>query len=53
MQILGPLDMHFDAVVVKIKTFLLVFRLALAILCLSISLDVPNYPVVFVFNIGD
>ena len=32
MQILGLLDMHFEAVVVKVKTFLLLFRLALAIL---------------------
>ena len=32
MQILGLLGMHFDAVVVEVKTFLL-FRLALAILC--------------------
>ena len=29
---LGLLGMHFDAVVVKVKTFLLLFRLALAIL---------------------
>ena len=27
------MDMYFDAVVVKVKTFLLLFRLALAILC--------------------
>ena len=33
MQILGLLVMYFDAVVVKVKTFLLLFRLALAILC--------------------
>ena len=32
MQILGLLGMHFDAVVVEDKTFLLLFRLALAIL---------------------
>ena len=32
MPILGLLGMHFDAVVVKVKTFLLLFRLALAIL---------------------
>ena len=31
--ILGLLGMYFDAVVVKVKTFLLLFRLALAILC--------------------
>ena len=34
MQILGMLGMYFDAVVVKVKTFLLLFRLALAILFL-------------------
>ena len=33
MQILGLLGMYFDAVVVEAKTFLLLFRLALAILC--------------------
>ena len=33
MQILGLLDMYFDAVVVEVKTFALYFRLALAILC--------------------
>ena len=32
MQILGLMDMYFDAVVVEVKTFLLLFRLALAIL---------------------
>ena len=32
MQILGVLGTYFDAVVVKVKTFLLLFRLALAIL---------------------
>ena len=35
IQILGLLGMHFDAVVVEVKTFLLLFRLALAILCLQ------------------
>ena len=34
MQILGFLGMYFDAVVVKVKTFLLLFRLTLAILFL-------------------
>ena len=34
MQILGPLGMYFGAVVVKVKTYLLLFRLALAKLCL-------------------
>ena len=33
MQILGLLGMYFDAAVVFVKTFLLLFRLALAILC--------------------
>ena len=33
MQILGLFGMYFDDVVVKVKTFLLLFRLALAILC--------------------
>ena len=32
MQILGLLGMYFDAVVVEVKTFLLLFRLTLAIL---------------------
>ena len=32
MQILGLLGMYFDAVVVEVKTFLLLLRLALAIL---------------------
>ena len=34
MQILGLLGMYFDAVVVEVKTFLFLFRLALAILCM-------------------
>ena len=33
MLILGLLGMYFDAVVVEVKTFLLLFRLAMAILC--------------------
>ena len=33
MQILGLLGMYIDAVVVEVKTVLLLFRLALAILC--------------------
>ena len=37
MQILDLLGMYFDAVVVKVKTFLLLFRLALAILCQKTS----------------
>ena len=32
MQLLGHLGIYFDAVVVEVKTFLLLFRLALAIL---------------------
>ena len=32
MQILGLLGMHFDAVAVRVKTFLLLFRLSPAIL---------------------
>ena len=36
MQILGLLGMYFDPVVAEFKTFfLLLFRLALAILCLT------------------
>ena len=38
MQILGLLGMSFDAVVVEFQTFLLLFRLALAILCIVIRL---------------
>ena len=33
IHILDLLGMYFDAVLVKVKTFLLLFRLALAILC--------------------
>ena len=33
IHILGLLGMNFDAVVVEVKTFLVLFRLALAILC--------------------
>ena len=35
MQILGLFGMYFDAVVVEVETFLLLFRLALAILCFT------------------
>ena len=35
IQILDLLGMYFDAMVVEIKTFLLLFRLALAILCVA------------------
>ena len=38
MLILDLLGMYFDAVVVEVKTFLLLFRLALAILCTFNSL---------------
>ena len=33
IQILGLLSVYFDAVVVEVETFLLLFRLTLAILC--------------------
>ena len=33
IKILGLLGMYFDTVVIEVKTFLLLFRLALAILC--------------------
>ena len=33
IQILGLMGMYFDVVVVEVKTFLLLFRLAMAILC--------------------
>ena len=36
IQILGLLSLYFDAVVVEVKTFLLLFWLALAILCIVI-----------------
>ena len=45
MLILGLLGMYFDAVVVEVKTFLLLFRLALAILCktsVQIKLQSPK-----------
>ena len=35
IQILGLLGMYFDAVVVEVKNFLLLFKLALAITCFS------------------
>ena len=37
MQILGPLGMYFDASVVFVTKFSLLFRLALAILCLPLN----------------
>ena len=39
MQILGLLGMYFDAVVVEVKTFLLLFKFALVILCIMYSRD--------------
>ena len=36
MQILGPFGMYFDTVVVEVKTFSLLFNLALAILCINV-----------------
>ena len=46
MQILGLLGMRFDAVVVEVKTFLLLFRLAVAILCYRNLVTYPN-PLLF------
>ena len=40
MQIMGLLNMYFDAVVAEVKNNLLLFRLALAILCRTINLNV-------------
>ena len=37
IQILGLLSVYFDAVVVEVETFLILFRLALVILCLLSS----------------
>ena len=37
MQILGLLGMYFDAVVVEFDKYLLLFRLALTILCMTIQ----------------
>ena len=44
IQILCLLGIYFDAVVVEVTTFLLIFRLALAILCLvpTIFSDLPT-----------
>ena len=39
MQILGLLGVYFDAVVVEVKKNLLLFRLAVAILCCLIRTD--------------
>ena len=46
MQILGLLGMYFDAVVVEVEKCLLLFRLALAILCTTtakINLKSPQF----------
>ena len=45
MQILGRLGMYFDAVVVEVQTFLLIFRLALTILCAIIAKNI--FPLLF------
>ena len=42
MQILGLLGMYFDAVVVEVKKNLLLFRLALAILCVHQAWRICN-----------
>ena len=42
MLILGLLGMYFDAVVVEVKTFSLLFRLALAILWPYISINITR-----------
>ena len=44
IQILGLMGMYFDALLVEVKTFLLLFRLALAILCIvTLNLYIKNY----------
>ena len=48
MLILGLLGMYFDAVVVEVKTFSLLFRLALAILCSHNGIATPY----LVFTLG-
>ena len=49
MQILGLLGMYFDAVVVEVKTFLLLFNLALDILC-SILVQVSGFSFVGILS---
>ena len=44
MQFLGLLGKYFDAVAVDVKTFLLLFRLTLAILCCAIILVHEQIP---------
>ena len=50
VHILGLLGMHFDAVVVEVKTFfLLLFRLTLAILCATATHDDGMYVLYYHF----
>ena len=51
IQILGLLGMYFDAVVVEFKTFLLLFRLALAILWLYYVWNCIFFDEYILFNI--
>ena len=54
MQILGLLGMYFDAVVVEVKTFLLLFRLALAIQCFGILIHVLSWNILgIIFQITE
>ena len=59
IQILDLLGVYFDAVVVEVKTFLLLFRLPLAILCTfknigcyGVKLDKPTNTSVALINIA-
>ena len=47
-MILGLLGMYFDAVEVEVKTFLLLFRLALALLCTVIASLGLSYFIVYI-----
>ena len=51
IQILGLLGMYFDAVVVEVKTSLLLFRLALAILC-DTRYDISSCIFLKITNVG-
>ena len=42
MLILDLLDIYFDAVVLEVKKSLLFFRLAMAILCMSLVTNITN-----------
>ena len=56
MQILGLLGMYFDAVVEEVKTFLLLFRLALTILCCikkSVDMRACTYALLCTYFIGE